>query len=388
MLKSYKVMLLPNNKQRSRFFQCCGVSRFGYNWALDKIQDDYNNGIKFKGDCELRREFTQLKKKNEFSWLNNYSNNITKQAIKDACNAQIAFMKGDKGKPEFKSKKKSKPAFYVDPYKIKFTGTHVKLEKLTTSKKANKQRLNWVKLAEVGYIPIDCKYQNPRVTFDGINFWISVSVEVKDNTELPQIHGIGIDLGVTNLAVCSDKVRYKYINKTAKVENVKKKLKRGQRKVSKKYLKNKKGGKFHKTKNIKKAEKQLLKLNHRLTNIRYNYLQQTTTEIINRKPMFIAVEDLNVSGMMKNKHLANAIQEQCFNMFYWMIKYKAEMNHIKVIDADMWYPSSKTCSNCGSVNKDLKLNDRTFKCPVCGFKLDRDYNASINIRDCKDYKLV
>lgn len=379
MLKSYKVMLLPNNKQKTKLFQCAGTSRFAYNWALNEIQDDYNNGVKFRGDCQLRKEFTQLKKKTEFSWLNDYSNNITKQAIKDVCKAQVDFMKGDKGKPEFKSKKKSNPAFYVDPYKIKFTGTHVKLEKLTTSKKANRQMLNWVKLAEVGYIPTDCKYQNPRVTFDGIHFWISVSVEVSESIETPQNQGLGIDLGVKDLAVCSDKVRYKNINKTAKVKKIKKKLKRGQRKVSRKYLKNKKGGKFHKTENIKKAEKQLLKLNHRLTNIRYNYLQQTTTEIINRKPMFIVVEDLNVSGMMKNKHLANAIQEQCFNMFYWMIKYKAEMNHIKVIDADMWYPSSKTCSNCGSVNKDLKLNDRTFKCPVCGFKADRDYNASVNL---------
>jgi putative transposase len=373
-------MLLPNNKQITKLFQYGGTSRFAYNWALNKIQDDYNNGVKFRGDCALRREFTQLKKTPEFYWLNDYSNNITKQAIKDCCKAQIDFMKGKKGKPKFKSKKKSQPAFYVDPYKIKFTDTHVKLEKLTTSKKARKQKFNWVRLAETNRIPTDCKYQNPRVTFDGMNFWISVSVEVEDNDTMPDNQGIGIDLGVANLAVCSDGNTYKNINKTAKVKKTKKKLKRIQRKVSKKYFKNKKGGKFHKTNNIKKTEKQLLKLNRRLTNIRCNYLHQTTTEIINRKPMFIAVEDLNISGMLKNRHLANAIQEQGFNIFDLMLKYKAERNNIKVIDADMWYPSSKTCSSCGSIKKDLKLNDRVFKCPVCGLKLDRDYNASVNLQ--------
>ena len=142
---------------------------------------------------------------------------------------------------------------------------------------------------------------------------------------------------------------------------------------------NKEGRSYKKTCNIIKSEKQLLKLNHKLTNIRHNYLHQTTTEIINRKPMFIVLEDLSVMGMMKNKNLAKAIQQQCFYEFYRQIQYKCLWNNIEFIEADRWYPSSKTCSECGSIKKQLKLSDREYVCEECGCVIDRDYNASINL---------
>ncbi len=312
MIKSIKVMLIPNNKQKTKLFQCFGVSRFSYNWALAKQQENYKNGGKFISDNDLRREFTQLKKQDNFKWLNQYSNNIPKQAIKDACDSYKKFFKGYSKFPKFKSKKKSKPSFYVDNIKIKFTDTHVKLEKLSNSTKKNKAKLNWVRLSEKGRIPTNCKYSNPRVTFDGINFWISVGIEYEDNLELPTNNGIGIDLGIKDLAVCSNGYVYKNINKTKEVKRLKKKRRRLQRQVSRKYELNKEGRSYYKTCNIKKLEKQLLKVNHRLTNIRHNYLHQITTEIINRKPIFISLEDLNVVGMMKNKHLAKAVQEQSF----------------------------------------------------------------------------
>ena len=239
--------------------------------------------------------------------------------------------------------------------------------------------MNWVKLAEKGRIPTDCKYSNPRVTFDGINFWISVGIEVEESIEVPTNNGVGIDLGIKDLAICSDNNTYKNINKTKEIKRLKKKKRRLQRKVSRKYLINKKGVCYYKTSNIIKLENQLLKLNHRLTNIRHNYLHKTTSEIINRKPIFIALEDLNVTGMMKNKYLAKAIQEQSFYEFKRIISYKANWNNIKIIEVPRFYPSSKTCSKCGFIKKDLKLKDRIYKCDNCGLIIDRDLNASINL---------
>lgn len=372
-------MLIPNNKQKTKLFQCFGVSRFAYNWTLGKQQENYKNGGKFISDNDLRKEFTQLKKTKEYEWLNQYSNNIPKQAIKDACDSYKKFFKGYSKFPKFKSKKKSRPSFYVDNIKIQFTDTHVKLEKISNSTKKNKAKLNWIRLAEKGRIPTDCKYSNPRVTFDGINFWISVGIEVEESTEVPTNNGVGIDLGIKDLAICSDNNIYKNINKTKEVKRLKKKKHRLQRKVSRKYLINKKGVCYYKTSNIIKLENQLLKLNHRLTNIRHNYLHKTTSEIINRKPMFIALEDLNVTGMMKNKHLAKAIQDQSFYEFKRIISYKANWNNIKIIEVPRFYPSSKTCSECGSIKKDLKLSDREYICLECGYVIDRDYNASINL---------
>ena len=379
MIKSIKVMLIPNNKQKTKLFQCFGISRFTYNWALGKQQENYKNGGKFISDNDLRKEFTQLKKTKEYEWLNRYSNNIPKQSIKDACDSYKRFFKGYSKFPKFKSKKKSRPSFYVDNVKIKFTNTHVKLEKISNSTKKNKAKLNWIRLAEKGRIPTDCKYLNPRVTFDGINFWISVGIEVEESIEVPTNNGIGIDLGIKDLAICSDGNTYKNINKTKEIKKLKKKKRRLQRKVSRKYLINKKGGSYYKTSNIIKLENQLLKLNHRLTNIRHNYLHEITSEIISRKPMFIALEDLNVKGMMKNKHLAKAIQEQSFYEFKRIISYKANWNNIKIIEVPRFYPSSKTCSECGAIKKDSRLSDREWVCTECGVIHDRDYNASVNL---------
>ena len=282
MIKSIKVMLLPNNKQKSKLFANSGANRFAYNWTLARQKENYENGGKFLSDNELRKEFTQLKKSDKYKWLNGYSNNITKQAIKDACDSYKRFFNKQSGFPKFKSKKKTRPSFYIDTSKIQFTETHVKLEKISDSTKKNKAKLNWVKLAEKSKIPTDCKYMNPRVTFDGLNWWISVGIECENSTVIPMNEGIGIDLGIKDLAICSDGHTYKNINKTNKVKKIKKKRRRLQRQVSRKYLTNKEGSSYKKTSNIKKLENKLLKTNRRLTNIRKNYLHQTTTEIINR----------------------------------------------------------------------------------------------------------
>ena len=388
MIKSIKIRLYPNNKQITKLFQYAGCARFAYNWAIAKEQENYKQKNKFLSDNELRKEFTQLKKLPEYRWLNEVSNNVTKQAIKDACNAYKKFFKGQCKYPKFKSKKHSTPSFYQDTGKIQFTDTHVKVEGFSMSKRRNKQKLNWIRLCEKERIPINCKYLNPRFTYDGLYWYVSIGIEVDDNNNLPSNDGVGIDLGIKDLAVCSDGNTYKNINKTQKVRKIEKKKRRLQRSISRRYEKNKKGDNYCKTSNIIKREKELLKIIKHLTNIRHNYLHQTTSEIIKRKPSFICMEDLNVSGMMKNKHLSKAVQQQCFYEFRRQIEYKAKWNNIPLIIADRFFPSSKLCNCCGNIKKDLKLKDRIYKCNYCSLEIDRDYNASLNLMKCQNYKLV
>lgn len=372
-------MLLPNNKQKTKLFQYANTARFAYNWALGREQENYKNGGKFISDGDLRKEFTQLKKIEEYTWLNDISNNVTKQAIKDACDSYKKFFKGYSKFPKFKSKKKSVPSFYQDNIKIQFTDTHVKVEGFAVSKKKNKQKLNWIRLAERGRTPTDYKYGSPRIKYDGFNWYITVGVECEKSNTQPSSKGIGIDLGIKDLAICSDGSIYKNINRTQKVKKLEKRKRRLQRSISRKYEKNRKGVSYCKTNNIIKSEKELLKLNHRLANIRQNYLHQVTTEIVKTKPSYIVLEDLNVKGMMKNRHLSKAVQQQGFYEFRRQIEYKSTWNNIQVVIADRFFPSSKLCSCCGAIKKDLKLSDRIYKCE-CGNVIDRDYQASLNLK--------
>lgn len=388
MIKTYKVKLLPNNKQRTKLFECAGVARWAYNWALEQEKINYKNSGKFLNDKDLRKKLTQLKQTEEYSWHNNYSNNITKQAIKDACKAFKNFFEGRAKFPKFKSKKRSKQRFYQDTDKIVITDTHVKLEKLTTSKKKNKQRLNWIKLAEKNRIPVgeNIKYSNPRISFDGLNWWLSIGVEEKEIKNDSFKDGIGIDLGVKDLAVVSTGQKIKNINKSTKVKKIEKRLKRLQRKLSKKYELNKiqtKGGeyRYRKTKNINKLEFLVLKTRRRLKNIRHNYIHQITTSLVRTKPEYVVMESLNTCGMLKNRRLSKAIQEQLFHEFKRQMEYKCAWKGIKFILADRYYPSSKICSNCGSIKDELSLSERIYKCNECGYEIDRDLNASINLRN-------
>lgn len=372
-------MLIPNNKQKTKLFQYANTARFIYNWTLAKEQENYKNGGKFIPDGNLRKEITKLKKTDEYAWLNDISNNVPKQAIKDACNAYKRFFKGYSKFPKFKSRKHSTPSFYQDSVKIKFTDTHVKVEGFSGSKKKNKQKINWIRLAEHGRIPTNCNYVNPRIKYDGVNWWITVGIEYKCAIKNSLNDGVGIDLGIKDLAICSDGNKYQNINKTQRVKNLEKRKRRLQHSISRKYEKNKEVNRYCKTNNIIKSEKELLKLNHKLTNIRHNYLHQTTSEIIKREPSFICIEDLNVKGMMKNRNLSKAIQQQGFYEFRKQIEYKAKCNNIPVIIADRFFPSSKLCSRCGNIKKDLKLSDRIYKCE-CGNVIDRDYQAALNLK--------
>ena len=378
-IKSIKVRLHPNKKQLTKLFQYAGCARFAYNWAIARERENYKQGNKFLSDNDLRKEFTQLKKRKDYEWLNHISNNVPKQAIKDACNTYKRFFKGQSKYPKFKIKKHSRLSFYQASDKIQFTDTHVKVEGFAVSKKRNKQRLNWIKLCEKGRIPPNAKYTNPRFTYDGLYWYVSVGIEIPDSADIPTNEGIGIDVGIKDLAVCSDGYTYKNINKTHKVRKIEKRQRRLQRSVSRRYEKNKKGERYCKTRNLIKRQKELLKVTKRLTNMRRNHLHQTTSDIIKRKPSFICIEDLNVRGMMKNRHLSKAVQQQGFYELRRQLQYKAERNNISVIIADRFFPSSKLCSCCGNVKSDLKLSDRIYRC-TCGNTIDRNFQASLNLK--------
>ena len=371
MILAKKVRLYPTKEQEQKLWQSVGTARFIYNYTLAKQEENYRNGGKFISDETIRKELTQLKK-SELTWLNEVSNNVAKQAVKDACNAYKRFFKGLANKPKFKSRKKSKASFYNDTSKLKVKEKKVLIEKV-----------GWIKTNE--QIPRDVKYNNPRITYDNKYWYLSVGVEVdKKEEELTDI-SLGIDLGLKDLAVCSDGKIFKNINKTKEVKKLEKRLKQKQKQISRKYEMNKikkEGGgscQFIKTKNIEKLEETTKLIHRKLANIRNNYLHQVTTSIVKTKPYRIVIEDLNVSGMMKNKHLSDSVRKQCFYKFRQYMTYKTELNGIELIVADRFYPSSKTCSICGSIKHDLKLKDRIYKCPHCGAIIDRDYNASINL---------
>ena len=428
MIRSIRVQMLPNNKQRTKLFQFAGASRFAYNWALNKQMENFRGGRKLQSDYDLRKEFTALRNSGEHPWLLEISNNVTKQAIKDLCKAYQNFFRKQKqigyikyspkkmthlarigktptvydmdGHPRFRSKRNGDFRFYQDNIKIQFTDTHVKLENIAGSKKRNRQRLNWIRLAEKGRIPADGKYTNPRITFDGESWWISVGIKTewglkpmrgmrfsrKQPTRLYN-DGIGIDLGIKDLAVISDSTKVRNINKSCAIKKLKKTRRRLQRQVSRKYQMNKKGDSYCKTRNLIKSEKRLLRINHGLANIRQNHVHQATAAIMKRKPRFICLEDLNVQGMMRNRHMSEKIQEQNFYEFRRQIEYKARWARISVVIADRWYPSSKTCVGCGHVKKNLRLSDRTYVCPHCGNVINRDFQAALNLRRYGDAEL-
>ena len=371
MILAKKVRLYPSEIQEQKLWKSVGTARFIYNWTLARQEENYKNGGKFIPDGILRKEITQLKK-NELSWLNEVSNNVAKQAVKDACDAYKRFFKGLSDKPRFKSKRKSKKSFYNDNCKLK-----VKEGKLV-----NIEKVGWIKTNE--QLSIGVKYSNPRISYDNKYWYISVGIEQEEIKNKLTDVSLGVDLGLKDLAICSDGTAYKNINKTYGVRKIEKRLKRLQRQVSRKYEKNKKGKEYVKTKNIIKLEKRIQQTHRRLANIRKNYLHQTTTSIAKTKPYRVVIEDLNVKGMMKNKHLSDAIRKQGFYEFKRQLEYKCKFRGIELIVADRFYPSSKICSQCGEIKKDLKLSDRVYKCS-CGLVIDRDLNASINL---SNYKLA
>jgi putative transposase len=386
MLITKKIRLKPTTEQEILFRKSAGVSRWAYNFFLgenERIYREYIDngkvGKKSISEGDVRKYINNILKPTTHSWLKEVGSNVMKQGVKDASLALQRYFKGLSGKPKFKSKHKDRPSFYVN------------YESLSRKQGGFQgEKIGFVKTSEaLPKLNKNEKYSNPRITFDGKYWYLSVGYEVQESTVELTDESLGIDLGVKDLAICSNGKVYKNINKTQRVKKLEKKLKREQRKLSRKIENNIQSYKSNRNpiykrplkecQNIQKQNRLIRNIHRKLANIRQNHLHQTTTEIVKTKPSRIVMESLNVSGMMKNKHLSKAIQQQKFYEFKRQIEYKSKLNGIEFIQVDKFYPSSKTCSCCGNIKKDLKLSDRMYKCDVCGLVIDRDYNASINL---------
>ena len=394
MLRAYKVEIKPTQVQEQKINQSLGVCRWLYNQYLCKNKELYeqlkNNKINKKESFMSANDFdkyinNEIKIQEKYSWINNCGSKARKKAIQNAETGYKRFFKGQSKFPKFKKKNKSNVSLYFPKdHKTDWTIERYRI-KIPT--------LKWVRLKEYGYIPLNEKVISGTVTQKAGKYYVSVLVETENNTDINHNNeGIGIDLGLKEFATCSNGDRYKNINKTLTVNKIEKKLKREQRKLSRKYESLKSRNKKEKGKatrqNIQKQIVMVQKLHQRLFNIRNNYINYVISELLKQNPSYITLEDLNIKGMMKNKHLSKAVSKQGFYSFRNKLEYKCKWNGIELRIADRFYPSSKTCHNCGFINKKLKLSDREWVCEECVCIIDRDLNASLNLRDCQIYNVA
>jgi transposase, IS605 orfB family len=386
-----KIRLLPTAEQEKIFWKSAGVARWSYNFFLSYNQEKYNEWLednakeKFVGECNIRKYINNTLKTTTHTWLKDVGSNVMKQAVKDANNALMRFFKKTSNYPKYKSRKKSKPSFYVNYETLKRTPNGFRGE-----------RIGIVKTREsLPKIPKNQKYVNPRITYDGKFWFLSVGYEVEQKQIKLTEEKIGIDLGLKDLVIKSDTNNssskiYRNINKGYRIKLLKKQLKRAERKLSRKILDNIESYDENRVptyirplkdcKNIQKQIHVIQDLYRKLTNIRNNYIHQVTTEIVKTKPSRIVLEDLNISGMMKNKYRAKAIAEAKWYEFRRQILYKSEIYGIEVVLANRFFPSSQLCSSCGFKNKAVKNTKiREWDCPECGKHHNRDINAAINL---------
>ncbi len=372
MIKSYKIRLYPTKEQEASMWRHIGCCRYIWNYMLAYQQKLYEQGEKRLSAFSMTNLLKPLKNDGEHGWLYEVSNTSLKTTCSDLDKACQSFFKKKSGFPKFKSRKRSKPNFPVRET-IWFTDKVVTIEKLCKIRYKTDFKLPFGR---------GCKFSNPRISNVNGKWMLSFGMECENQApELTDI-SMGIDVGIKDLAIAEfggEKIVFHNINKSLKVKLLQKKIKHIQRTVSRKYENNKVGNRFVKTNNIMKEEAKIRKLYAHITNIRINYIHQATHTLVSKLPARVVMEDLNIRGMMKNRHLSRAIQEQCLSEFLRQMKYKCEWNGIEFIQADRFYPSSKTCSCCGEIKSDLKLSDRTYVCKSCGLVIDRDYNAAINL---------
>ncbi|EGT4047442.1 transposase [Clostridioides difficile] len=387
MKRAYKIEINPTTEQKSKIHQTIGVSRFIYNFYIAHNKEVYDSKGEFISGMDFSKWLNNeyIPNNQDMKWIKDISSKATKQAIMNGDKAFKDFFKKTKGFPKFKKKKNQD----VKAYFPKNNKTDWTIER----HRVKIPTLGWVRLKEFGYIPINSIVKSGTVSQKSDRYYVSILVE-EDDIQVSKCtnEGIGIDLGIKDFAICSNGSKFKNINKTSTVKKVEKKLKREQRKLSRKYESLKVRNKNIKEgvatrQNIQKQIVKVQKIHQRLANIRTDYINKTVSQVIEQKPSYITIEDLNVSGMMKNKHLSKAISSQKFFEFRTKLTAKCKQNNIELRVVDRWYPSSKTCSQCGEVNKGLKLKDRVYKCE-CGLSIDRDLNASINLKNAKKYKIA
>ena len=388
MLKSFKTEIKPTREQIVKINKTIGTCRYLYNFYLAHNKELYDKGEKFMSaksfSVWLNNEY--IPDNQDKSWIKEVSSKAAKQSLENANRAFSSFFKGQSGFPRFKKKSNQDVKMY-------FVKTDAKAVIRCERHRIKIPTLGWVRLKEKGYIPTTKQgyvIKSGTVSCKAGRYYVSVLIDVPD-TEKTRLNdfGLGIDLGVKEFAVISDGVIKKNINKTAKLKKLEKKLKRNQRCLSRKYEDLKKRNNKMKgeatRQNIQKQVLKVQKLHHRIDNIRTDYINKTIAEIVKTKPSYITIEDLNVKGMMKNRHLSKAVASQKFYEFRTKLEKQCKESGIELRVVDRFYPSSKLCHCCGFIKKDLKLSDRIYKCD-CGYKCDRDFNASLNLRDAKTYK--
>lgn len=375
MIKSYKIRLYPTKEQEQLMWKHIGSCRFIWNWMLAKQEELYKQGEKHLSAFDMMNLLTPLKKQDEYSWLKEVSNTSLKDICRDLDKAYKMFFKKTSGFPKFKSRKKSKPNFPIRTDTLYF-----KDDKVLNIEKIGKVKYKTDFAFEYG--KGTCKFTNARVSYINGKWMLSFGMEYENQARELNDVSMGIDLGVKDLAIVEyngEPLVFHNINKSKQMRELGKRIRHMQRSIFRKYETNRTGKKYNKTKNIEEQEERLRKLRARQSNIRRNYTHQTTHKLVSLLPKRIVMEDLNVRGIMKNRHLSKAVQEQCFYEFIRQMEYKCAWNGIELVKADRFYPSSKTCSGCGCIKKYLKLSDRTYHCDDCGLTIDRDYNAAINL---------
>lgn len=380
MLKSFKTEINPTAGQKVRINKTIGTCRYVYNFYLGHNKALYDKGEKFMTGKSfsvwLNNEY--IPNNPDKAWIKEVSSKSVKKSIENSCTAFTRFFKHQSAFPNFKKKGKSD----VKMYFVKNNPKDCACER----HRLNIPTLGWVRLKEKGYIPTTkygWKIKSGTVSIKAGRYYVSVLIEIPDAKNANNSkEGIGIDLGVKDFATVSNGKTYKNINKSARLKKLEKQLSREQKCLSHKYENLKKG--VSTQKNIQKQKLRVQKLHHKIDNIRTDYINKVIAEIVKTKPSYITIEDLNVSGMMKNRHLSKAVASQKFFEFRTKLKMKCDENGIELRIVDRWYPSSKMCHCCGCVRKDLKLSDRIYRC-ACGYVEDRDYNASLNLRDAVTY---
>lgn len=383
MLKSFRTEIDPTAGQKIKINKTIGTCRYVYNLYLAHNKDLYDKGGKFMTGKSfsvwLNNEY--IPDHPDMAWIKEVYSKAVKKSIENGCTAFTRFFRHQSAFPKFKKKGRSDVKMYFVKNNPKDCFCERHRIKIPT--------LGWVRLKEKGYIPTTkdgWKIKSGTVSIKAGRYYVSVLVEIPDVQMSDNSNeGIGIDLGLKDLAVVSNGKIYKNINKSAGIRGLEKQLRREQRCLSRKYEDLKKGGATQK--NIQKQRLKVQRLHQKIDNIRTDYINKTIAEIVKTKPSYIAVEDLNVSGMMKNRHLSKAVASQKFYEFRTRLKTKCEENGIELRIVDRWYPSSKMCHCCGSIRKDLKLSDRIYRCP-CGYMEDRDLNASLNLRDAVTYEIA
>ena len=387
-MRAYKTEIHPTGEQRQKIHQTIGTCRFIYNFYLAHNKEIYESEKRFVTGFEFSKWLNNkfIPNNPEYNWIKNVGSKAVKKSIMDGELAFKRFFNKQSDFPKFKKKNNSDvKAYFPKNNKGDFTVERHRV-KIPT--------LGFVRLKEKGYIPIDAKITSGTFSYKAGRYYVSVLCDI-DKTIIHDSHteGIGIDLGISDLAIVSNIEKpFKNINKTKVIKKLTKKLKREQRKLSMKYeslkQKNKKEGGTVTRPNIQKQIVKVQILHQRMSNIRENHINQVVNQIVKQKPSYITIEDLNIKGMMKNKHLSRAVAEQKFYSLKIKLSDKCIQNNIELRVVDRFFPSSKMCSGCGSINKDLKLSDRIYICPSCGYKLDRDKNASINLANAHIYKVA